>query len=88
MSLPDTREALAAMTDEEILAHYRNKHGDPHMTLSMAREMHRAEFKYLHLSARAEQRKAGISLPEDDPAWQERIRQAKHRVAEHEQSDD
>jgi hypothetical protein len=63
MSLPDTREALAAMTDEEILAHYRNKHGDPHMTLSMAREMHRAEFKYLHLSARAEQRKAGFPCP-------------------------
>ena len=25
-----TREELAAMTDDEILAHYRNKHGDPY----------------------------------------------------------
>ena len=70
-----TRERLAPMTDEEILAHYRRKHGDPRMTLATAREMHRAAFKWLRLSARADARRAGRPLPEDDPAWQERIRE-------------
>lgn len=81
-----TRERLAAMTDEEILAHYRHRYGDPYMPPSMAREMHRAAFRNLHLSARAEARRAGRPLPEDDPAWQERIREAKKRVAEHERA--
>ena len=39
--------------------------------------MHAAAFKWWHLTARAEQRKAGKPLPEDDPEWQERIRHAK-----------
>ena len=44
--------------------------------------------KFAHLGARAKARKAGRRLPEDDPAWQERIRRAKQIVAEHEQSQD
>ena len=44
--------------------------------------------KFAHLSAAAKARREGRPLPWDDPAWQERIRQAKQRVAEHEQSDD
>ena len=40
--------------------------------------------KFRHLTAAAEARQKGIPLPWDDPAWQERIRQAKRRVAEHE----
>jgi len=44
--------------------------------------------KFAHLSAAAKGRRDGRALPWDDPAWQERIRQAKQRVAEHEQSDD
>jgi hypothetical protein len=81
-----TREELAAMTDDEILAHYRNKHGDPYMPLSMAKKMHHATFKWWHLDAAAEARRKGIPLPWDDPVWQEEIRQAKQRVAEYEGS--
>ena len=44
--------------------------------------------KFAHLSAAAKARSEDRPLPWDDPAWQERIRQAKQRVAEHEQSDD
>jgi hypothetical protein len=40
--------------------------------------------KFRHLGAAAEARRKGIPLPWDDPAWQEEIRQAKQRVAEHE----
>jgi len=40
--------------------------------------------KFAHLSKAAEARRKGIPLPEDDPAWQERIRQAKQRVAQYE----
>jgi hypothetical protein len=40
-----TRDELSAMTDAEILVHYRNKHGDPYMPLSMAKKMHREAFK-------------------------------------------
>ena len=43
-----TRDELAAMTDEEILAHYRRKHGNPYMPLSMAKEMRRADYRWLH----------------------------------------
>ena len=42
--------------------------------------------KFAHLGAAAKARRVGRPLPEDDPAWQERIRQAKLRVAEHERS--
>jgi hypothetical protein len=44
--------------------------------------------KFAHLGAAAKARREGRPLPWDDPAWQERIRQAKQRVAEYEQSRD
>ncbi len=43
--------------------------------------------KFAHLGAPAKVRREGRPLPEDDPAWQEEIRQAKHRVAEWEEKD-
>ena len=56
-----TREQLAAMTDEEILAHYRHKHRDPYMPLSMAKKIQREDFKWRHVKAlvkkRAQERK-------------------------------
>ena len=42
--------------------------------------------KFAHLGAAAKARREGRPLPWDDPAWQERIRQAKQRVAEYERS--
>jgi hypothetical protein len=41
--------------------------------------------KYAHLTKQGEARKSGKKPPWDDPAWQKRIREAKQRVAEHEQ---
>ena len=40
--------------------------------------------RHQHLKKIAGARAQGKSLPWDDPAWQERIRVAKLRVAEHE----
>jgi len=40
--------------------------------------------RLVHLGAAAKARREGRPLPWDDPAWQERIRQAKQQVAEHE----
>jgi hypothetical protein len=51
-----TRDELARMTDEEILAHYRREHGNPYMPLSMAKKMHAAAFKWWHLAAAAHKR--------------------------------
>ena len=36
-----TREELAAMTDQELLAYERKHHGDPYMTLAKAKGMQR-----------------------------------------------
>ncbi len=47
------REELSAMTDAEILAFQRKKRGNPHMPLSMAKKLHREEFKWLHLAKAA-----------------------------------
>jgi hypothetical protein len=46
-------------------------------------EQTREKFSKMFGAARA--RREGRRLPEDDPAWQERIRQAKQRVAERSQ---
>jgi hypothetical protein len=48
------REELAAMTDDEILAHYRIKLGNPYISLGMAKELHRVAFRWWHLTARAQ----------------------------------
>jgi hypothetical protein len=39
------------MTDDEILAHQRAKHGDPYMPLSMAKKMQREEYKWARMSS-------------------------------------
>jgi hypothetical protein len=65
-----TREELAAMTDDEILAHYRHKHGNPYMPLSMAKKMHHATFKWWHLTALAKKR-----AEEERQAAERRIRE-------------
>jgi hypothetical protein len=62
-----TREQLAAMTDDEILIHYRNKHGDPYMPLSMAKKMHQTTFKWWHSTALAMKRAQEGKLPVPEP---------------------
>ncbi len=37
------------MTDDEILVSQRAKHGDPYMSLSMAKKMQQEEAKWRHL---------------------------------------
>jgi hypothetical protein len=49
-----TREELAAMTDQELLAYERERHGDPYMPLSMAKKIQKADFKFMHLGAAKE----------------------------------
>ncbi len=48
-----TREELAALTDDEILAFQRAKYGDPYMPLSMAKKMQHEEHKWRHLKKAA-----------------------------------
>jgi hypothetical protein len=48
-----TREELAVMTDDELLAFQRAKHGNPYMPLSMAKKMQREEDKWRHLKEAA-----------------------------------
>lgn len=52
-----TREQLFALSDAEMLARYRAKHGNPYMPLSMAKKMHRLDKKYAHLGVQAAKRK-------------------------------
>lgn len=54
-----TRSELAAMGDDEILVYYRRKHNDPYMPLSMAKEMQRADYKWLHSTLAWEKCKRG-----------------------------
>jgi hypothetical protein len=37
-----TRDRLASLSDEELLAYEREHHGDPYMTLARAKELQRA----------------------------------------------
>jgi hypothetical protein len=48
-NLPSTRAELVAMTDEEILRHYRQR--NPYISLRMAKESLRGELKFWHLGA-------------------------------------
>ena len=61
------REELAAMTDDEILAYQRAKHGDPYMPLSMAKKMQREDYKWRHLTAAREQKAREGTLPVPEP---------------------
>jgi hypothetical protein len=46
-----TREELAAMTDEELLAYEREHHGDPYMSLLKAKGMQRVALQLWHVGA-------------------------------------
>jgi hypothetical protein len=46
-----TREELAAMTDQELLAYEREHHGDPYVTLLRAKGMQRVALKFWHVGA-------------------------------------
>jgi hypothetical protein len=46
-----TREELAAMTDQELLAYEREHHGDPYMSLLKAKGMQRAAVQFWHVGA-------------------------------------
>jgi hypothetical protein len=46
-----TREELAAMTDQELLAYEREHHGDPYMTLVKAKGMQRVALQFWHVGA-------------------------------------
>lgn len=47
---------MADETDEQILAHYRERRGDPYMNLTTARALHTLHLRYRHLSAAAQRR--------------------------------
>jgi hypothetical protein len=46
-----TREELAAMTDQELLAYEREHHGDPYVTLLRAKGMQRVALQFWHVGA-------------------------------------
>jgi hypothetical protein len=46
-----TREELAAMTDQELLAYEREHHGDPYMTLVSAKGMQQVALRFWHVGA-------------------------------------
>ena len=46
-----TREELAAMTDQELLAYEREHHGDPYMTLLRAKGMQRVALQFWDVGA-------------------------------------
>jgi len=43
-------------TDEELLARYRKRHGNPYMNLTTARALHTLHTRYRHLSTAAQKR--------------------------------
>ena len=44
------------MSDEQILARYRQRCGNPYMNLTTARALHTLHIRYRHLSTAAQQR--------------------------------
>jgi len=46
-----TREELAAITDQELLAYEREHHGYPYMTLLKAKGMQRVALQFWHVGA-------------------------------------
>jgi hypothetical protein len=46
-----TREELAAMTDQELLAYEHEHHGDPYLTLLKAKGMQRVALRFWHVGA-------------------------------------
>lgn len=54
--MSDVTNQHAARSDAALLARYREKHGHPYMTLSMAKKMRALEVKYAHLEVAATKR--------------------------------
>src|SRR6185437_13339743 len=54
-----TREELAAMTDQELLAYEREHHGDPYMSLLRAKGMQRVALQLWHVGAARKTADAG-----------------------------
>ena len=46
-----TREELAAITDQELLAYERERHGDPYMSILRAKGMQRVALRFWHVGA-------------------------------------
>jgi hypothetical protein len=46
-----TRERLASMTDDELLAYERERHGNLYMTLTTAEELQKLDLKFWHMRA-------------------------------------
>jgi len=46
-----TRTRLARMSDDELLAYQRERHGDPYMTLADAKAMRHTDLEFWHLGA-------------------------------------
>ena len=59
--------AESVMTDEQILAHQRAKHGDPYMPLSMAKKMQRFERRWAEDTALHNKRAREGTLPIPQP---------------------
>jgi hypothetical protein len=41
-----TRDRLASLTDDELLAYRRERHGNPYMSLRVAKEMRKIALKF------------------------------------------
>ena len=48
--------SMADQTDAQVLARYRERCGNPYMTLTTARALHTLDRRYRHLSTAAQQR--------------------------------
>ena len=50
----ENRDRLVSMTDDELLAYERQRHGNPYMTLGTAEELRKMALKFWHLGAARE----------------------------------
>jgi hypothetical protein len=46
-----TRDQLASMADDELLAYERERHGNPYMNLTTAKELRKLDLKFWHMRA-------------------------------------
>lgn len=52
-----TRAHRNSLTDNQLLARYRHRHGNPYMPLAVAKQMWRVEARYAHLGVAFERRR-------------------------------
>ena len=50
----ENRDRLVSMTDDELLAYERQRHGNPYLTLGTAKELRKTALKFWHLGAARE----------------------------------